>query len=317
MTRYSQYQIESEAASWVAQMDAGWSASQEQELQAWLAADVRRHGALLHAQAAWMSVDRAKAPGVNLPRIGRPVSRRSVFVSASGAIAASLVGGLLWLEPGRSYSTETGEIRRVSLADGSVASINTGSRIKIRLTRQRREAEVAQGEAWFQIAKDPHRPFVVEAGRARVQAIGTAFSVRRFDGRAEVLVTEGVVEAWADGAEGHRVRLGAGERAFVADDAAIWLGGRDPAAIDRALAWRSGVINLVGVPLVDAVSEFNRYNRRQIVLANPAIGREQLDGVFRLDDPDGFCAAVRDSLGADVEEHGDVIRLSGPAATKT
>ena len=129
---------------------------------------------------------------------------------------------------------------------------------------------VEQGEAWFQVAKDKQRPFVVAAGRARIRAVGTAFSVRRRAGGADVLVTEGAVEVWADGAEGHRVRLSAGARGFIADDAAIVQQPAAPSAIDRALAWRSGKVDLAGDRLDSAVAEFNRYNQRRLVIADPA-----------------------------------------------
>ena len=79
-----------------------------------------------------------------------------------------------------------------------------------------------------------------------------------------MLVTEGVVQAWADGAEGDIVRLTAGQRAFIADNAAIRQQPAAPSELDRTLAWRGGKIDLAGNTLADAIAEFNRYNRRQI-----------------------------------------------------
>src|SRR3546814_2159233 len=155
---------------------------------------------------------------------------------------------------GTSYATSVGEIRRVPLADGSIAAINTASTIEVKLDDAVRHVRVEQGEAWFQVAKDKQRPFVVAAGRARVRAVGTAFSVRRRAGGADILVTEGEVEVWAAGAEGHRVRLRTGSRGFVADDAAIEQASAAPSAIDRALAWRSGKVDLAG----DRLDEIGR-----------------------------------------------------------
>ncbi|WP_204272534.1 FecR domain-containing protein, partial [Enterobacter hormaechei] len=73
----------------------------------------------------------------------------------------------------------------------------------------------------FQVAKDSKRPFLVEAGKIRVQAVGTAFAVRRRQAGADIFVTEGVVEAWTSGAGAPHIRIAAGEHAFVADDAAV------------------------------------------------------------------------------------------------
>lgn len=315
-----------EAARWVARMEGdGWSAEQEAELEAWLDADPRRRGALLQAQAAWMTLDpvgAARLVGAAPPPESLDeeedeeprhwFSRRGVLAGGGAAVAASIAGAFLLLNRGLSYATEVGEIRRVPLPDGSTAAINTSSKVEVKLAPTRRQVRIDEGEAWFQVAKDPERPFIVEAGRVRVQAVGTAFSVRRWDNGAEVLVTEGVVDAWTDGAEGNKVRLTAGSRAFVADNAAVKHEEAAPSSIDRTLAWRDGKIDLVGEPLGEAVSEFNRYNRRRLVLADPGLGSEQLDGVFRTDDPIGFANAIASTLGVAVDlSNPDEIRIGG------
>ncbi len=296
--------IDAEAARYVARMDGDdWSDANEDELDAWLARDPRHPGALLRAQAAWMTLDRPFAAHAASRDRAAPAprfSRRGLLAGGGAAIAASIAGVAL-LSGGTSYATAVGEIRRVPLGDGSIAAINTASAIEVRLAETGRDVRLDRGEAWFQVASDSNRPFVVAAGRARIRAVGTAFSVRRGDRGAHVLVTEGVVEVWADGAEGHRVRLAAGSRAFVADDAAIAETPAAPSAIDRALAWRNGKIDLAGDRLDAAAAEFNRYNRRRIVVGDPAIAGERFDGVFRTDDPEGFAKAVKVSLGVPVD----------------
>ena len=296
--------IDAEAARYVARMDGDdWSDASEDELDAWLARDPRHPGALLRAQAAWMTLDRPFAAHAASRDKSAPAprfSRRGLLVGGGAAIAASIAGVAL-LSGGTSYATAVGEIRRVPLGDGSIAAINTASAIDVRLAETGRDVRLDRGEAWFQVASDSNRPFVVAAGRARVRAVGTAFSVRRGDGGAHVLVTEGVVEVWAEGAEGHRVRLAAGSRAFVADNAAIAETPAAPSAIDRALAWRNGKIDLAGDRLDAAAAEFNRYNQRRIVVGDPAIAGERFDGVFRTDDPEGFAKAVEVSLSVPVD----------------
>lgn len=301
--------IDADAARYVARMDGDdWSDAQERDLERWLARDPRHAGALLRAQAAWMTLDRP-FPAQSAVREDAGVragwSRRRVLAGGGAAVAAAVGGGVL-LFGGTSYATAVGEIRRVPLADGSIAAINTASAIDVSLDDAARNVRIERGEAWFQVARDKRRPFVVAAGRARIRAVGTAFSVRRRAGGADVLVTEGVVEVWAEGAEGHRVRLKAGSRGFVADDAAIEQAPAAPSAIDRALAWRNGKVDLAGDRLDSAVAEFNRYNRRQLVVADPVVAAERFDGVFRTDDPEGFAQAVEVSLGVPVD-------LSDPA----
>ena len=313
MTRYPGMHHD-EAASWVARMDSGrWSDALEAELQAWLAADPDREGALLRSQAAWLSLDTDAA--VEDAPAERPWSlwhRRSVLAGAGSAVAASLVGGLFWLNAATSYQTKLGEIRRVPLKDGSIIAINSASDLEVRYEARQRLVRLSVGEAWFQVAKNPKRPFLVEAGRVKVEAVGTAFSVRRWQNGAEILVTDGVVEAWVVDADGHKVSLTAGQRAFVANNAAIRMEDSSPSSVDRALAWRGGMINLAGETLGQAVEEFNRYNARKLVVADPALASEQFDGVFRVDDPEGFARAVRAALGVPLElSDPERIRIGG------
>jgi transmembrane sensor len=232
-----------------------------------------------------------------------------VLAGGGAALAASLLGGVLWLSSGTNYRTDVGEIRRVPLADGSTVTINTASDLDVKLRKRSRDIALAAGEAWFQVAKDPHRPFVVEAGDVRVRAVGTAFSVRRVDRGAQIIVTEGVVETWAAAAEGHRAFLHAGNRAFVGDNSRIQIEQVDAGVIERALAWRSGSIELSGQSLAEAAAEFNRYNERRIVVTDPRLGGELFDGVFRTNDPQGFATSVGTSLHVRVD-------LSDPSAIR-
>jgi transmembrane sensor len=299
-----------EAAAWVALMDAGnWTDEDEAALQTWLRGDPRRQGALLYMQASWMAFDNVVQDERLAPdapsRSSLPGVSRRTFVAGGGtALAASIAGGLLWRRSIQSFETQIGEIRRIPLEDGSIAAINTMSKIEVRLADAEREVMVEQGEAWFQVAKDPRRPFVVSAGRVRAQATGTAFSVRKRDGGADIIVTEGTVEAWADGVEGARVSLTAGEAVFVTNDAGVRRLPTSVKSADGALAWREGKIELAGESLSDAADEFNRYNKRKIIITDAAVGSELLDGVFRIDDPDGFALTIKNSLNVPVDISG-------------
>ncbi|WP_420136278.1 FecR family protein [Sphingomonas sp.] len=305
------------AARWVARMDSGaWSEDDETALRRWLAADPRRHGTLLRTHATWLAadhalnMDRAVEEAGASPRAGW--RRRSVVAGLAAAGVAAVVGSLSRLRSGgaTSYATEVGEIRRVPLSDGSVMTMNSGSELAVHMKGKARSIALAQGEAWFDVAKDADRPFVVAARKVKAKAVGTAFSVRMRDDAVEILVNEGVVEAWSDDAAFRRIRLEAGQRALVGDDAAIKLEPEQASSVDRALAWRSGMIDLDGKTLQQAADEFNRYNARKIVIADPAIGAAQIDGVFRINDPEGFAISVRNILGASVNtETAEVIRI--------
>jgi transmembrane sensor len=288
----TQQEIDDQAAAWVARMDAGeWSGSQEAELQRWLSHDTRCSGSLLQAQALWISL--APEAGAMLPVSDAGALKRRMFVlGGTGLMAASLAGLLFWSRSSAVFRTDVGEIRQVPLADGSSTAINTASKIEITLSKSRRDVRLDRGEAWFKVAKDPARPFVVEAGDVRVRAIGTAFSVRRREEGVDVLVTEGVVEAWAGENQRPLLRLTAGQRAYIGDDAEVRLEAETPSVVDRTLAWRQGSIDLDGDTLASAVNEFNRYNRRKIVLIDTRLASRRFDGTFRTDDPEAFAQAV-------------------------
>jgi transmembrane sensor len=308
MTSYSPEILDIEAARFVARMDDdAWNERDEEELQAWIALSSRHAGALLRAEAAWMSLDRDEADCLALPQNVEPdlqSSRRRFLIGGGLALAASLAGAI-FLSNSAAYHTSIGEIRRVPLADGSIVAMNTATEIGVTLKNEQRHVRLEKGEAWFQVAKDKSRPFVVEAGHARVRAVGTAFSVRIGADGTQILVTEGEVEIWAEGSSGPRVRLKAGSSGFVASNASIKEQMVASSSMDRVLAWRHGKIDLAGDRLDHAVAEFNRYNERKIILRDAMIGSERFDGLFRTDDPEGFAKTVGVSLAVPVEVKGN------------
>jgi transmembrane sensor len=308
-------EIDDEAADWAARIDGrGLEAERDPRLQAWLAGDSRRAGAFLRAQAAISFLDRGRAlAGVDemapLDAAERP-SRRAMFAGAGGACAAALVGGAaFWATRSQRLDTRLGEIRRVPLADGSLVAINTRTALDVALKTRTRQITLRRGEAWFQVAKDAERPFVVSAGRVRVRAVGTAFSVRRGDDGVDVMVTEGVVETWIEGQDGPHRRVTAGNGVVLASTAPPVMA-KSPAEIERSLAWRNGEIALDGESLGDAAGQFNRYNSRQIVIDDPQLAQERFVGLFRTNEPESFAAAVAATIGAKVEDDERVIRLS-------
>lgn len=300
------------AARWAVRRDAGpLSPDEQQVFEAWLAADERREGALLRAEAALVYIARGPAlmeaesvpPPPPEEEDAPPPSRRRFLVgaAATGAVVAAGAAGVLLMPSGQDYSTAVGEVRRLPLADGSIATVNTASRIAVALEPERRHIVLKEGEAWFQVAKDRKRPFVVEAGSVRIRAVGTAFSVRRNPEGVDVLVTEGVVETWTEGNEASRTRIAQGERGFVAADARRIVAVKASDEIERALAWRSGGLAFNGEPLSYAVAELNRYNNRKLVVEDPVLARTPIVGYFRTDEPGDFARAVASLIGARVE----------------
>lgn len=312
--------IHERAAEWVARIDRDdTDDAVRAELETWLAGDERRRGAFFRAEAAWAMLDRASAL-----RSGRrddafdPADRefqpsRRRFLWGGGAIAAGIavaVTGFDFGPPALRIETAIGEIRRVPLSDGSLAAVNTQTSLAVNIEPRVRRVSLAEGEAWFEVAKDRSRPFVVEAGDVRVQAVGTAFAVRRTAQGAEVQVTEGIVEVWRKGDEAGLRRLAAGTRAFVGEAEGPVSVVAERADLDRALAWRAGQLVFDGDTLEQAAAEFNRYNRIRLEIADAALAQEKMIGRFRTNEPDAFARAAAGLLDARVTTHPDRIILS-------
>ena len=303
MTRESPAERERDAARWAIRLGEDPDAQTLAELEEWLAGDRRRRGALLQMQSvsrlAEMALSENSEPeeaaySLVPGEIDHRMARRHVLGMAAAA-AGLVVTGILVLEKGtKSYATVRGEVRSIPLADGSMAVMNTQSRINVTLADKSRTVRLDTGEAWFKVAHDRSKPFVVEAGPVRVRAVGTAFSVRRLDQGSRIEVSEGRVEIWSEYHPMERTPLSAGQGAFVADSGKV--ANAATVDVDRRLAWREQRIDLEGETLAQAVAEFNRYNERQLVIVDPGLAGERFHGVFRAEDPEAFAIAVHDSL---------------------
>lgn len=335
--------IDQAAADWIARRYAGLTLDEERELARWLSADSRHAAAFAELEAIWKELDALTLPprerGVCDPdALGpRPVARRSWrrWVPMAAA-AAALVLAALYVSRGywalgeqrfsESVTTSVGSFRRIALPDGSVVRVNTDSAVQVAYTRSERRVRLVRGEAHFTVAKNPERPFFVEAGGVAVRAVGTAFNVRLRSTDLEVLVTEGKVSI-ADPVKGeslleHREAqaaplLVAGEGATLplpsrAASQRAMVRTVPPPEMERALAWQDKRIELVSAPLSDFVAEFNRYNRHPIRIVDPALAARRFGGSFRADEPETFIRLLQLRFGLKVERAGDVIILHDP-----
>jgi transmembrane sensor len=301
-------EIDNEAFAWVVrQRMRALDRADMAAFDAWYAADIRHRGAYARAQAIENAMHIATGnhvvPAAENTR-GRVLSRRRNLVL--GGLAASMAAvagtfGYAALHQGTVLSTAKGEFRRVPLQDKSIASINSGSQIEVAFTRHQRRINLRKGEAWFEVAKDKSKPFIVAAGDALIRAVGTAFSVRRLAAGSEVLVTEGTVEVWSRDGTAARRLVSAGEHAFLARDAKAIPVTRQPDEVNRRLAWREGKLVLTRQTLGEAVADFNRYSPRTIVIVDPALRDQRLIGQYQLDAPELFARDVSLILDVPVE----------------
>jgi transmembrane sensor len=267
--------------------------------------------------------DSAEAAETARDRIDR--RRWLMFVGATAAATAG-VGMLGWLSADHRrwtyFETEVGGNKRAVLAEGSLVLLNTDSRLRVRLANARRDSELIRGEAFFTIAHDKSRPFYVKAGRTLVCAMGTAFSVRiHEDHSVEVLVASGrIAMGTTEPGSGSGApvltdtapQAGTDESVF-ANSGSLAIRQQPPGYVARKLAWTMGNISFDGETLTEAVGEFNRYNRRHLAIADPAIARMKVGGSFEATDPESFAATLEKHFGVRrmpaARGDNDVIRL--------
>jgi len=237
---------------------------------------------------------------------------------AAGLLVALAAGAALYIYTsgyfaGDRYATAVGGLDNVRLADGSHVTLNTDTSIRVRMTAKERHIDLVRGEAFFEVAKDPAHPFVVYAADQRIVAVGTKFAVRRDSEDVQIVVTEGEVRlAGADASEPIPVptMLHAGAVAKTSRKEVIV---NQDAAPDtqRLLSWRVGYVNFQDTTLSDAVAEFNRYNTRKIVIADPALAELRIGGNFRSNNTHAFLSLLQDRFPVTVEEGEDQVVLRG------
>ena len=313
--------IEETATRWVIRLDGGALQDAEQrELDAWLAADTRHLGAFVRAQAAWIDMDRVAALAAGrAPVKPQPVAWEWQRAAAIAAVTLGLIASLALVSSrylaGRE-STQIGEVRRLTLEDGSALSLNTASVLQVKYADDERRIVLREGEASFQVAHDEQRPFVVQAGDVSVRAVGTAFSVRMRRHDVEVVVTEGVVEVVRNGGTS-RIAAERVKRNQEVVVATAEQGGTKPLAvaaldekeIERRLAWQDGRLVFQGEALANAVDEVNRYSQLPVVIDDPGLGRKSFVGVFRVGDTRAFAQAAAAAFDAQVHEEDGALHL--------
>jgi transmembrane sensor len=319
--------VRAEAAAWVARLHGSdRSRALEAGFKRWLEADPAHAQAFELATEAWEIG--GSIPGRALSPIAEPfLERRSARIIArphlvvAAALGAVVVGTLLYSNHERpAVATNVGEQRMLTLDDGSRIFLNTDTRLFVQEEPARRHVQLETGEALFDVARNPARPFVVTAGDQEVVALGTSFVVRRDQQQLTVMLLEGkvaVAPVAASGAEaadstaenaGDETVLAPGQRLIFTDGSAPAL---DEPVLERVTAWRRGEVILDKTRLQDAADEMNRYSAIRIVIDDPAIADIRISGIFRAGDSARFARAVAETYGLSVDHEQRRIVLSG------
>jgi transmembrane sensor len=311
--------IDEEALDWLIKHDVGFAPEEQDAFFQWLAEDARHGEWFAHHQRAYKQFDslvqwrpeHSDEPNPDL--LATPFVKRRWILSMISAAAAAVLFGLFFLLPQQSSDEFNGflpekgvialsyQIHR--LHDGSIVELNKGAQISIRYTGMERRVDLLSGEAYFEVAKNPDRPFIVSARGIDVKAVGTAFNVRLRDDSLEVLVTHGRVVmdssalvktsdvAGTDEPVSSKPELGAGQRSLVTFISEVVLPLVDEVSeeeVERELTWKHQVLEFTARPLGEIVKEFNHYNTRQITIHDRDLYDMKITATFRSYNLDGF-----------------------------
>jgi len=337
--------IRQQAADWIVKRDAGFTAQDQDAFFEWLSADPSHAESYARLQAFFKRMDvlvewrPMYAPEPNPDLLANPPvhHRKWRMLAWWGGLAASIALALgVWhaqtsdaarppvlLAAGASAQTYENHV----LEDGSVVSLNRGALVAVRFEPGSRLLDLISGEAYFQVARDPNRPFVVRVGGVAVTAVGTEFNIALRSDRLEVMVTKGRVRvdppSPADGASDTPVparadqTLGAGQSLVLAPDApsSAWtVVSYSAQIIAEKLAWRDDLVDFRGTPLSEVILEFNHRNHTQLVIADAELARRPIKGSLRLTNLEGFLELLAVTHGVQAERQGTAKIVLRPAS---
>ena len=324
--------IEARAADWIAERDRGdgvLAAGRQAELDGWLHASVAHRVAFLRLDQAWQRADRLRAlqPAAAVPKVSaapaRPTPRLGSWawlaaqpaprMAAGAGLAAMLVLGVsLSRGPATSeYATERGQRESVTLTDGSRLTLNTATQLRTAVTTQARQVWLEHGEAFFDIAHDASRPFVIHSGKQTVTVLGTRFSLFREGEQLRVEVLEGRVQVQTG--QGQPTILTHADAA-LADSGGVLVTRQSQRQLTASLGWLEGKLVFDEVSLDEAARQFNRYGSKQLVIKDEAAAHIRIGGVFDAANVEAFARLVHAGFGLDVQVRGDEIQVSSPAS---
>jgi transmembrane sensor len=250
----------------------------------------------------------------------RMTNRKVVPGKGRLALAASVVLALsaaaVWLHIQRgTYSTEIGEQRTLTLADGSTVELNSRSRIRVRYADHERHIDLLEGQALFTVAKNKSRPFIVQGGATQVRAVGTQFDVYQRQTGTTVTVIEGTVAVRPGSSDVHDPRetaaqsllLIAGEQLIVTPKLAHK---SEHPSVVAATAWTQHQLVFDDVPLTEVAAEFNRYNTRAIIIDQPELTSFHITGNYSSTKPDSLLRFLRSQPGIKITETDREIHIS-------
>ncbi|PKI13230.1 FecR family protein [Colwellia sp. 12G3] len=308
--------IDDQASIWLVRLDNGnLSAQLKKELRIWLSADKRHQVALKAMADIWNDMDEVLSM-INDENASENVSiwpiLTPIFKPFLLAASISFLSVFIWLAipfdvEKNSYVTSIGQQMDATFDDGSIIHLNTNSHIETEFSDEKRIIKLIKGEALFEVAHDPQRPFIVYVGDRLVQAIGTKFVVHLKSDNIQVTVTDGKVrmskvalntnlsdiqQLNSTTIQEGDVFIAKGEKVIAVNNKAPELTHFKPENIKRELSWLDGKLIFDNEKLYDVIEEINRYVDIEIVLKDPSLHNLRISGRFDLGDSEALIEAI-------------------------
>ena len=293
--------IDDAAVAWFVRLqDEHATPADRAEFEAWLASDSGHAEAWREIERIWGGLGRVTylvampEPVAPYMTVRRTPARPWRRFAAAAVVLLALMAGWHLLPVGMlaDHHTDIGERRVIRLEDGSQIELGPGSALDVAFAGERRWVRLIAGEAFFTVAKDASRPFVVEARQGRIDVLGTAFDVKMSDDAVSVAVTHNAVAVSTAG--GEPVRLGQGQT--VSYDSRGVSAVRE-ADLDAVAAWRHDQLVFHDAPLASVLAELARYRRGRVQLLGADLGARRVTAVFDARRPDAAVETIANSLG--------------------
>jgi transmembrane sensor len=245
---------------------------------------------------------------------------RPAFAVAAIAMVVGVLAGLPSEQTGpepQQFASAVGDTAVYELPDESSVALDTNTRIRATYGEDERRLDLEEGVAFFDVAKDPDRPFIVNAGSFQAEAVGTKFEIGRLENELWVAVSEGQVKV-SKALEQNQtepvatidpVFLSAGQQISVDMDG-VWsaIGDVSTQAIG---AWQHGYLIFRNARLDEVIGRLNRYaDVQMIVLQDDALGATKVDGVLFVDEPAVLAGRLGEMLALGLQVESEVIRLT-------
>lgn len=337
---YSKDTILQQSSEWISKLDRGLCEAEKQELQSWVNLSEAHQESLFEMANLFDELTVLNELSGLFPLRAkdfnptRRVFSEKVRIGIAASLTFVMVTSFTWLFnsqldsenngvvalQSRVAETQIGEQKPISLNDGSVIHLNTNSQVEVSYSNLQRKITLVRGEAHFDVAHDPSRPFVVVAGENTVTAVGTAFNVELLNQEhfellvteGKVLVKEGALKSSSPGellAPSHPMN---GEGMLVKSGEKVFFNGENSPLkvlsldqVQRDLAWQQGMVVFQGEPLEQALFEVSRYTSIQFEVDDPELKQTRVAGYFKAGDIDGLLFALKNNFDIQSKKVGE------------